>query len=341
MSNSRWSSAPLDIRDIVRNAAARKWGRVVLPEGEDPRVVAAASTLIRFRMARVVLLGDPATIETIAGDNRLELRGAELIQPADSPHLDEYAAGLHRLRKHKGVSMEDALDAMHDPIYYGAMMLRSGRVDGLVAGCCNVTARVVRACIQVIGTAPNIRTVSSCTIMVLPQMRFGYDGVLVFADTGVVPEPSSDQLAEIAWSTAGMFRSFLRAEPHVAMISFSTKGSASHPLAQKVVDATGIARERWPELSLDGELQVDAALLPEVARLKAPDSPVAGKANVLIFPDLNVGNSGYKLVERLAGAGAYGPLLQGLAKPVSDLSRGCSAEDIVDITCFVLAQADR
>lgn len=330
----------VDIREKIRSAAAKRHAKLVLPEGAEPRVIQAAATLISHEIACVVLLGDPAEILAVARKNHVDLSDVELLHPAKSPDLAEYAEEFYQLRKHKGLSSDDAHKAMADPLYYGAMMLHKGAVDGYVGGCINPTAHVVRACLHCLGTAPGIKTVSSCSVMVLPHSRYGVDGTLLFADTGVVPDPTAEQLADIAWSTAQSMRRFFNVEPFVAMISFSTKGSAKHEIIEKVIQATRIARERWPELMIDGEMQVDAALVPEVGRRKAPGSPVAGKANVLVFPDLNAANSAYKLTERLALAGAYGPILQGLTKPASDLSRGCSTEDIVDIAAFVILQAE-
>jgi len=327
-----------DIIEQIRSAAALKRARIVLPEGFDPRAVKAASLLASSGLARPILLGDAEQIARNARQQGALMEGVQIVQPGQGAAMDDYDEEFYRLRRRKGVSIEEARQAMLDPTQFAAMMVHRGDADGFVGGCATVTARIVRACIQVIGTAPGIKTVSSCCVMVPPYRQAGVSEVVLFADTGVVPNPTAEQLADIAWSSAQSFRSFFGAEPYVAMISFSTKGSASHEIVEKVIAGTQIAQARWPEIRIDGELQVDAAVMPEVGRYKAPGSPVAGRANVLVFPDLNVGNTAYKLVERFGQARAYGPLLQGLAKPASDLSRGCSAEDIVDIAAFVAVQ---
>jgi len=255
--------------------------------------------------------------------------------------MEAWIAAYYDLRKHKGISLDDAAQAMRDPLFFGAMMVRSGVADGLVAGAAHPTAKVLRPLIQIVKTAPGTSIVSSTMVLAFPKKEFGENGVLFYADCGVVPDPTAEQLADIAITTAHTFESLMGKTPRVAMISFSTKGSASHRIIEKVIEATKQAQSKAPDLILDGELQADAAIVPSVAEKKCKGSPVGGRANILVFPDLNCGNTCYKLSERLTGGRAYGPIIQGLAKPGSDLSRGCSADDIVDISCIVAIQAQR
>ncbi len=330
----------MNLIEKIREQARSDCQRIVLPEGDEERTVMAADAIIREGLCYLTLLADPSDVEKLALQYGLKnIEKARIINPRDHEKKQEYTELLYGIRKSKGMTREEASRLVEDPLYLGTLMIKAGDADGEVAGARNATGDVLRPAFQIVKTLPGISIVSGAFIMILPDTSFGEDGVIVFADGAVHPDPDERQLAEIAVATAGTTRSILGFEPRIAMMSFSTKGSAKHPMVDKVVNATRLAREMDPSLIIDGELQADAALIQAIASSKAPDSVIQGNANVLIFPDLNVGNVAYKLVQRLAKAEAIGPVLQGMAAPINDLSRGCSVSDIVNLVAITSNQA--
>ncbi|MFP4152484.1 MAG: phosphate acetyltransferase [Alkalispirochaeta sp.] len=325
--------------ETMKQTARELQRKLVLPEGTEPRMIHAARQLVDEKLAaEVTLLGTARAIGEIAEREKVDLSGVTILDPADSELRQSYADEYEELRKKKGMTPEEAYEQIVEPLKWGAMMVRKGDADAMVAGAENSTGNVLLAAFQIIKTAPGTKFASSCFVMKMQDPKWGVDGHMIFSDCATIPDPTEEQLAEITIAAARSCRTFLKTEPRVAMLSFSTKGSAKHESADKVLAALELVKERAPDLKVDGELQLDAAVVESVGAKKAPGSSVAGTANTLIFPDLNSGNIGYKLVQRFAGADAYGPFLQGFAKPVSDLSRGCSVEDIVTTSAVTLCQ---
>ena len=323
----------------IKQRAKQDIKTIILPEAEDKRVLEAASKVIKEGFAKVILIGDKEQVENDIKENNIDLTGVEIIDIKTSTRKQEYAQKLFELRQAKGMTEVEASKLIEEPIYYGMMMLKLGEADGLVSGAAHSTSNTLRPALQILKTAPNTKLVSAFFVMCVPDCEYGEHGIFVYGDSGLVENPNSDELSEIAISSAKSFKNLVGAEPKVAMLSYSTYGSAKSELTEKVIEATKLVKEKNPDLIVDGELQVDAAIIPEVSKSKAPGSIVEGNANVLIFPDLNAGNIGYKLTQRLAKAEAYGPLCQGIAKPVNDLSRGCSVDDIAGVVAITAVQA--
>lgn len=325
--------------ETMKEKARQNIKTILLPESEDVRVIQAAADVEEEGFAKAVLIGNEENVKQIALDNNIDVSKVTIINPLKSEKFGEYSNKFYELRKAKGMTPEKAKEIMKEPIYFGTMMVKVGDADGIVSGACHPTAHTLRPALQILKTAPGTKLASAFFLMVTKCPEYGEDGVFIFADSGMNEYPDADGLSEIAISSAKSFKQLVGKEPRVAMLSYSTYGSASSPLTEKVIEATRILKEKAPDLLCDGELQLDAAIIPEVAEIKAPGSPIAGKANVLIFPDLDAGNIGYKLVQRFGRAEAYGPLCQGIAKAVNDLSRGCSSDDIVGVVAITSVQA--
>lgn len=314
--------------------------RIVLPEGDEPRTLKAADRIIGDGIAKIILLGQSDKILALAKENGLKnIERATIIDPQKSSDAERYTDLLFELRKNKGLTREQAVELVKDPLYFGCLMIKSGDADGELAGARNTTGNVLRPALQIIKTQPGISVISGAMLMFCKEKAYGEDGFLLVADVAVMPNPTAQELAQIAVCTGRTMKNMIGIEPKVAMLSFSTKGSAQHEFVDRVVEATGMAQQMAPELKIDGELQADAALVPSVGKFKAPGSPVAGEANVLVFPALEIGNIAYKMVERLGGAVSVGPVLQGMAAPINDLSRGCSVDDIYYMTAITANQA--
>lgn len=325
--------------DEIKNRAKSDIKTIVLPEAEDKRIIEAASIALREQYANIILLGDEAKINQIAKENNFDISKVSVINPKTSDKHKVYAQKLYELRKEKGMTLEKAEELILDEVYFGMMMVKNEEADGLVSGAIHSTSDTLRPALQILKTAPNTKLVSAFFVMVVPNCQYGEQGTFVFGDCGLNENPSAEELAEIAKSSSESFEQLVGKKAKIGMLSYSTYGSAKSEMTQKVIDATKLIKEKYPELQVDGELQLDSSIVPEVAKSKAPESKVAGKCNTLIFPDLNSGNIGYKLTQRFAKAEAYGPLCQGIAKPVNDLSRGCCAKDVAGVIAITCVQA--
>ena len=323
----------------IKQRAKTQIKTIVLPEATDIRILKAAETVKQEGYAKTILIGDEEQVRKIAKQNTIDIEGIEIIDPLKSERTQEYAQKLFELRKAKGMTEEQAQKLVLDPVYFGMMMVKNEDADGLVSGACHSTSDTLRPALQILKTAPNTKLVSAFFVIVVPNCEYGSNGTFIFADSGLNEEPNSDALSEIAISSSKSFEQLVGEKAKVAMLSYSTYGSAHSASTEKVIEATKLVREKAPEILVDGELQLDAAIIPEVAEFKAKGSPLKGEANVLVFPDLGAGNIGYKLAQRLAKAEAYGPLCQGIAKPVNDLSRGCSASDVAGVIAITAVQA--
>ena len=325
----------------IKQRAKQDIKTIILPEAQDIRTLKATEQVLKEGYAKIILVGNKEEIEEKALENKIDISGAQIIEPTNSEKYEEYVNLLFELRKQKGMSLEKAKGLVKDPVYFGMLMLKDEKseADGLVSGAIHSTADTLRPALQILKTAPDTKLVSAFFVMVVPNCEYGDNGTFIFGDAGLNENPNPDQLSEIAISSSKSFEQLVEKEPKVAMLSYSSHGSAHSELTEKVIEATKLLKEKEPNLIADGELQLDAAIIPEVAASKAPTSPLKGEANVLIFPNLDAGNIGYKLVQRLGKAEAYGPLCQGIAKPVNDLSRGCSAEDIAGVIAITAVQA--
>ena len=329
----------MELLDQIKKRACQLQKRIVLAEGSELRTLKAAEIILKEKLARIILLGNPEEIEKIVKSEGIDISGAQIIDPTTNNKREHYSEMMAEIRKSKGLTTDEALKLLNNPLVFAPMMIKAGDADGEIAGAINATGDVLRPALQFVKTLPGVSVVSGVFFMLFKNKAIGENGILVFADCAVMPDPDEKQLAEIAVTTAKTAKAIANIEPRIAMLSFSTKGSATHALVTKVANATALAREMAPDLLIDGEMQLDAALVEEVGRLKAPGSPVAGKANILVFPGLEAANIGYKLVQRLAGAEAIGPILQGMAAPINDLSRGCSVSDIVNMVAITATQA--
>lgn len=325
--------------ETIKQRAKQNIKTIVLPEGNDIRTIEAAKVALEEGYANIILIGMKEEITKMANEHNFDISKAQIINPIDSENYEGFVQAFYELRKNKGMTIEKAKELIKDETYFGMMMVKQGLADGLVSGAVHSTADTLRPALQILKTAPGTKLVSAFFLMVVPNCEYGEDGAFVFSDSGLNEYPDADSLSEIAIASSKSFEQLVGKESRVAMLSYSTYGSANSPLTEKVVEATKILKEKMPDLICDGELQLDAAIIPEIAARKAPNSPVEGRANTLIFPDLDAGNIGYKLVQRLAKAEAYGPLCQGIAKPVNDLSRGCSSEDIAGVIAITAVQA--
>ncbi len=327
--------------DEIKNRAKKDIKTIVLPEASDLRTIEATDNVLKEGFANIVLIGNEEEIKKLAKDNNFDISNAKIINPKNSDKYDIYVEKFYKLRKEKGMTIERAKELLLDSVYFGMMMVKMEEADGLVSGAIHSSSDTLRPALQILKTAPGTKLVSAFFLMVVPNCEYGENGTFIFGDSGLNENPDSDKLSEIAISSAKSFEQLIGKTAKIAMLSYSTMGSAHSELTEKVVEATKLVKEKAPYLFVDGEIQLDAAIIPEIAKSKAPESKVAGNANVLIFPDLNAGNIGYKLVQRLAKAEAYGPLCQGIAKPVNDLSRGCSAKDIVGVVAITCIQAQK
>lgn len=327
----------------IKQRAKKEIKTIVLPEAEDIRILKATEQVLKEQYANIVLVGKQEEIEKKAKENNLSIQEAKIVDPTNSENYEEYVNLLYELRKHKGMTIEKAKELVKDSVYYGMLMVKDEKTeaDGLVSGAAHSTSDTLRPALQILKTAPDTKLVSAFFVMVVPNCEYGENGTFVFADSGLNENPDAQSLSEIAISSSKSFKQLVEKEPKVAMLSYSTYGSAKSELTEKVIEATKLVKEKESAILVDGELQLDSAIVPEIAAFKAPNSPLKGEANVLVFPNLDTGNIGYKLVQRLAKAEAYGPLCQGIAKPVNDLSRGCSSEDVAGVIAITAVQAQK